>query len=33
MLRKTRQLDFTVRGDELYAGDPIDATGDTWVMR
>jgi hypothetical protein len=33
VLRKTRQLDFTVRGDELYAGDPIVKTGDTWVMR
>lgn len=33
VLRKTRQLDFTVRGDELYAGDPIEKTGDTWVMR
>jgi hypothetical protein len=32
-LLKTRQLDFTVRGDELYAGDPIEKTGDTWVMR
>lgn len=33
VLRKTRQLDFTVRGDELYAGDPILKTGDSWVMR
>ena len=33
VLRKTRQLDFTVRGDELYGGDPIVKTGDTWVMR
>jgi hypothetical protein len=33
ILRKTRQLDFTVRGDELYAGDPITKTGETWVMR
>ena len=33
VLRKTRQLDFTVRGDELYAGDPIEKTADTWVMR
>ena len=33
VLRKTRQLDFTVRGDELYAGDPIEKTGDSWVMR
>ena len=32
-LRKSRQLDYTVRGDELYAGDPIEKTGDTWVMR
>lgn len=33
MLRKTLQLDFNVRGDELYAGDPIDKTGEKWVMR
>lgn len=33
LLRKTRELDFTVRGDELYAGDPIVKTNDTWVMR
>lgn len=33
VLRKTRQLDFTVRGDELYANDPIEKTGDAWVMR
>jgi hypothetical protein len=33
VLRKTRQLDFKVRGDELYANDPIEKTGDTWVMR
>ncbi|HQY88416.1 MAG TPA: hypothetical protein PK402_07140 [Tepidisphaeraceae bacterium] len=33
LLRKTLQLDFNVRGDELYAGDPIDQTGKQWVMR
>jgi len=33
LLRKTKQLDFVVRGDELYAGDPIVKTGETWVMR
>lgn len=33
VLRKTKQIDFTVRGDELYAGDPIIKTGDSWVMR
>lgn len=33
VLRKTLQLDYTVRGDELYAGDPVVKTGDSWVMR
>lgn len=33
VLRKTRELDFTVRGDELYGNDPIVKTNDTWVMR
>ena len=32
-LRKTRSLEFTVRGDELYAGDPVTAGSATWVMR
>jgi hypothetical protein len=32
-LRKTRQLDFNVRGDELYGNDPIEKTNDAWVMR
>jgi hypothetical protein len=33
LLRKTRQLDFTVRGDDRYAGDPVIQTDDTWIMR
>lgn len=33
VLRKTLKADFTVRGDELYAGDPIVKTGESWVMR
>jgi hypothetical protein len=33
MLRKTKQLDYTVRGDDRYAGDPVLKTGETWVMR
>ena len=32
-LRKTKQLDFTVRGDELYGNDPIVKDGESWVMR
>jgi hypothetical protein len=32
-LRKTKSLEFTVRGDELYAGDPVVAGPATWVMR
>jgi hypothetical protein len=34
VLRKTRQLDFTVKGDENFAqNDPVILTGDSWVMR
>jgi hypothetical protein len=33
VLRKTLQLDYTVAGDNLYAGDPIKQVGKTWVMR
>lgn len=33
VLRKTLKLDYTVRGDELYAGDPVIKTGESWVMR
>jgi hypothetical protein len=33
LLRKTKQIDFTVRGDEVYAGDPVIQTGESWVMR
>lgn len=32
-LRKTMQLEYTVRGDELYAGDPVVAGASGWVMR
>ena len=34
VLRKTKQINFTVRGDELYGGnDPVVKTGESWVMR
>lgn len=33
VLRKTLKLDYTVRGDELYAGDPVIKSGQSWVMR
>ncbi len=33
VLRKTLKLYFTVRGDELYAGDPVVKNGESWVMR
>jgi hypothetical protein len=34
VLRKTRKLDFTVKGDENFAqNDPVLLTGDAWVMR
>jgi hypothetical protein len=33
LLRKTKQIDFTVRGDDIYAGDPVVQTGESWVMR
>jgi hypothetical protein len=34
ILFKTLQLDYTVSGDEVYAGnDPIKAARETWVMR
>jgi hypothetical protein len=33
LLRKTKQLDYTVRGDEIYAGDPIVKTSERWIMR
>jgi hypothetical protein len=32
-LRKTLQIDYTVSGDELFAGDPIKKTAEGWVMR
>lgn len=33
ILRKTKQIDVKVKGDELYAGDPVSVIGETWVMR
>lgn len=33
VLRKTLQVDYTVRGDELYANDTVVKTGESWVMR
>lgn len=33
VLRKTLQVDYTVRGDELYANDTVTKTGESWVMR
>ncbi|MGF1633957.1 MAG: hypothetical protein ACFCVE_08930 [Phycisphaerae bacterium] len=34
LLRKSRQLEYRVLGDELYPGqDPIELVNDTWVMR
>lgn len=32
-LRKTLKIDYTVRGDELYANDAIISNGESWVMR
>ncbi len=33
VLRKTLQITYTVRGDELYANDAVVKTGESWVMR
>jgi hypothetical protein len=33
VLRKTLKLDYTIRGDDLYANDPVIKTGESWVMR
>ncbi len=33
VLRKTKQIDFVVAGDEVYSGDPIRKAGESWVMR
>jgi len=34
ILRKTLQLDFHIRGDEVYRGeDPVDPSPETWIMR
>ncbi|MFT3786242.1 MAG: hypothetical protein QM770_08760 [Tepidisphaeraceae bacterium] len=33
LLRKAKEIDFTVRGDALYANDPVVQTGESWVMR
>ena len=33
ILRKTLQVDYTVRGDELYANDAVVKTAESWVMR